>query len=156
MILAGTSRGIFAIDHDGAHSVLESRGVRDLIDINGRIFAGTGAGLFVSDNGGDTWSCVGLAEYEVWQVRAAPDGTLYAGTQPASLFRSTDGGDSWTEIESFAKVPEASTWGIPLDPPLPGRARAIVVDREDPNKILGRCRSWRHHAHHRWRSDLDA
>ncbi|MFT4990668.1 MAG: photosystem II stability/assembly factor-like uncharacterized protein [Acidimicrobiales bacterium] len=135
MILAGTSRGVFAIDQDGAHSVLESRGVRDLFEVNGRVFASTGAGLFVSDNAGDTWSCVGLAEYEVWQVRAAPDGTLYAGTQPAGLFRSTDGGDNWTEIESFANAPEAAGWCIPLDPPLPGRARAIVVDREDANKI---------------------
>jgi photosystem II stability/assembly factor-like uncharacterized protein len=135
MIVAGTSRGVFAIDQNGARSVLESRGVRDLVQINGRIFAGTGAGLFVSDDGAETWSSVGLAEHEVWQVRASSDGTLYAGTQPAGLFRSIDGGDNWNEIESFTNVPEAATWGIPLDPPLPGRARAIVVDREDANKI---------------------
>ncbi len=45
--------------------------------------------------------------FRVKPVRAAPDGTLYAGTQPAGLFRSTDGGDNWTEIESFANAPEA-------------------------------------------------
>lgn len=135
MILAGTSRGVFALDQNGARSVLESRGVRDLVQTNGRIFAGTGAGLFVSDDGGETWASVGLTEHEVWQVRASAQGTLYAGTQPAGLFRSTDGGDNWHEIESFANAPEAATWGIPLDPPLPGRARAIVIDREDPNKI---------------------
>lgn len=135
MILAGTSRGVFTIGQGGARSVLESQGVRDLIEINGRTFAGTGAGLYASDDGGESWSCVGLTEYEVWQVRAAPDGVLYAGTQPARLFRSTDNGDSWAEVESFANAPEAATWGIPLDPPLPGRARAIVIDREDPTKI---------------------
>lgn len=135
MILAGTSRGVFAIDAEGARSVLDSRGVRDLIEINDRVFAGTGAGLFVSDDGGETWSNVGLADREVWQVRAATDGTLYAGTQPAALFRSTDGGNNWDEIESFANAPEAAGWGIPLDPPLPGRARAIVIDSDDANKI---------------------
>lgn len=135
MILAGTSRGVYAIDGGGARPVLESRGVRDLIRIDGRVFAGTGAGLFASDDDGESWSAVGFADHEVWQVRAAADGTLYAGTQPAGLFRSSDGGDSWTELTSFAEAPEAETWCVPLDPPLPGRARAIVVDRDDPAKL---------------------
>lgn len=135
MILAGTSRGVFVIDEDGARSVLDCRGVRDVVHIDGRIFAATSAGLFVSRDGGDSWSLSGMADYEIWQLRQASDGTLYAGTQPAALFKSTDIGESWSEIESFANCPEAKTWGIPLDPPLPGRARAIVVDRDDPNRI---------------------
>lgn len=135
MILAGTSRGVFAVDEQGARPVLESKGVRDLVQHGQRVFAGTGAGLFASDDAGETWSPLGFADQEVWQVRAAADGTLYAGTQPAGLFRSTDAGDTWTEIEAFASAPEAASWGIPLDPPLPGRARAIVVDRDDPDKI---------------------
>lgn len=135
MLLAGTSRGVFAIDDSGARSVLECRGVRDLVQVDGRVIAGTGAGLFASDDAGESWRLVGLADFEVWQVRSAVDGTLYAGTQPAALFRSDDRGDTWTEIESFAKSPEAEAWGIPLDPPLPGRARAIVVDREDADRL---------------------
>ncbi len=135
MILAGTSKGVFSLAADEPRSVLESRGVRDLIETDGRLFAGTGAGLFLSDDGGDTWRGVGFVDHEVWQVRAAGDGTLYAGTQPAGLFRSDDHGDTWTEIEAFANAPEAATWCVPLDPPLPGRARALVVDAEDPSKL---------------------
>ncbi len=72
---AGTSKGIYLVN---AHSqqVLESRGVRDLIALEGRIFAGTGAGLFVSDDDGLSWSLAGLADYEVWQIRGAGDGVL--------------------------------------------------------------------------------
>ena len=48
--LAGTSRGVFTIGGDGVRHVLESTPVRDLTAVNGRVFAGTEAGLF--QNGG--------------------------------------------------------------------------------------------------------
>ena len=136
-ILAGTSRGVFAIDESGAVGVLDSRGVRDLTPINGRLFAGTGAGLFVSDDSGETWRSAGLEDREVWQVRGEPgsDTVIYAGTQPAGLFRSDDAGETWVEIESFANAPEAANWCVPVDPPLPGRARALVIDDHDPRRM---------------------
>ena len=135
--LAGTSRGVFTIDGGEPSRVLESTPVRDLTVVNGRVFAGTEDGLFASDDQGATWRCVGLEGLQVWTVRPRPgdDDVLYAGTQPAHLFTSTDGGDSWTEIESFSTSPEAAAWCIPLDPPLPGRARAIVIDEDDPQRM---------------------
>ncbi len=136
-ILAGTSKGVFTIDGDTPSPVLESGGVRDLTPVNGRLFAGTGAGVFVSDDNGDTWTCTGMTDREVWQIRGQPgsDSVVYAVCQPAGLFRSEDGGDSWSEIEAFAAVPEAADWCVPLDPPLPGRARALVIDEHDPKKL---------------------
>jgi len=134
-IVAGTSRGVFLVTEAGAEPVLESGGVRDLFQLDGRIFAGTGDGLRTSDDGGRSWSGTQLAGREVWQVRSGGSGRLFAGTQPAGLFRSDDHGDSWTEIESFAQVPEAQAWCVPLDPPLEGRARAIVVDATNDDRI---------------------
>ena len=133
-ILAGTSRGVFRIDGDGARCTLESRGVRELQTINQRVYAGTGAGLYASADGGSSWRTVGLAEHEVWQVRAAADGTLYAATQPAGLFRSVDG-DAWEEVTSFSATAAEAGWCIPLDPPLPGRARALVTHATDPQSL---------------------
>ncbi|MGF1598488.1 MAG: WD40/YVTN/BNR-like repeat-containing protein [Acidimicrobiales bacterium] len=133
-ILAGTSRGVFSIDGGESRSVVDERGVRVLVVVDGRCFAGTSAGLQVSDDGGETWRLVAMADREVWTVRAG-GGVLYAGTAPAGLFRSDDRGDTWTEIESFAALPEAEVWCVPLDPPLPGRARAIVVDEADPDRV---------------------
>lgn len=127
MLFAGTSRGVFRIDDGDSRPVLQAGGVRDLVAVESGLFAATGAGLHRSVDGGETWTLVGMADREVWQVRASTAGTLYAGTQPAGLFRSDDGGDSWHELTSFAALPEAQEWCIPLDPPLPGRARAIVV-----------------------------
>lgn len=134
-IVAGTSRGVFRINGAGPVPVLDSRGVRELSACGGRLFAGTGAGVFASDDGGQNWSLSGLADREVWQVKEGPDGMLHAGTQPAGLFRSRDGGDSWQEIESFARLPEAAGWCVPVKPRLPGRARALVVDQHDPKRI---------------------
>jgi hypothetical protein len=134
-ILAGTGKGIYVVANGEAHRVLESRGVRDLSTIDGRIFAGTGSGLYVSDDSGQTWACTGLVDYEVWQVRGARNGVVYAATQPAALFKSTDLGDTWREVETFANDPRASQWCVPIKPPLPGRARALVVDRNNPDRL---------------------
>ncbi len=134
-VLAGTGRGVFRLGDGAPCRVLESRGVRDLQRCGGRVFAGTGAGLFVSDDGGDSWHPAGLEDHEVWQIRSAGAGVLYAGTQPAGLFRSDDAGESWQAVEAFAAAPEASAWCIPVEPPLPGRARALVVDRDDPRRL---------------------
>ena len=134
-VIAGTSKGVFSVDNGQAGQRLESRGVRELTCCAGRLFAGTGAGLFVSDDQGAGWQPAGLEATEVWQVRAAADGTLYAGTQPAGLYRSRDRGDSWEALESFTRAPGANDWCIPVDPPLPGRARALVIDQNNGDRI---------------------
>ena len=134
-VLAGTSKGIFVINDGMTHQLLESRGVRDLVCLDGRLFAGTGAGLYISDDDGKTWILSGLEDYEVWQIRSGGNGVFYAATQPAALFRSEDGGSSWLEVTSFTEHPEASKWCIPLTPPLPGRSRALVIDQDNPKRI---------------------
>lgn len=134
-ILAGTSKGVFSIDPAHTQQVLESRVVREVVRHGNRIFAATGAGIFVSDDEGVGWQPAGLADHEVWQIRSDGEGTLYAGTQPAALFKSPDQGLSWQEVESFANAPEAASWCIPINPPLPGQARALVIDRDNPQKM---------------------
>ena len=134
-IIAGTSKGVFRIDEQGPAQVLASRGVRDLAVVGSRIFAGTGAGLFCSDDQGRSWSDGALTDREVWQTRGDSDGSVYASTQPAALFRSTDKGDRWDEVRSFAELPQADQWCVPVTPKLPGRARALVIDVEDSRRI---------------------
>ena len=134
-ILAGTAKGVFVVEDGGGRQVLESRGVRDLVRIGGRLFAGTGAGLYVSDDDGESWTLAGLPDLEVWQIRSDGNGRLYAGTQPAHLFVSEDQGLTWSEVAPFATSPEASQWCVPVKPPLPGRARALVVDQTNGRRL---------------------
>ncbi len=134
-LLAGTSNGVFAIENGVARQVHGSGDVRDLISSGERVFASTGAGLYRSDDAGESWQLAGMVDREVWQTRSAGNGVWYAGTQPPGLFRSTDDGDSWSEVGSFAQAPEAADWSLPTKPISPARARALVIDRDDPKRI---------------------
>ncbi len=135
-ILAGSSKGLYRIEGAAAALVLQARNVRELSSVGSRVFAGTESGLFSSEDQGASWQPAGLTGLAVWQLRASADGTvLYAAVEPAALYRSTDGGRNWREIESFSRVPEAAQWCVPLDPPLPGRARALAVDPNNASRI---------------------
>ena len=115
-IYAGTSKGVFRVVDGSATQVLESSGVREVIQIGERLFAGTGAGLYVSDDKGSNWALTNLQEQAVWQIRDNGDGILYAGTAPTGLFRSEDGGSSWTRMKIGVMFgsPETTTGGNAL------------------------------------------
>ncbi len=134
-ILAGTRTGVYAVSGDRADAVLDCPTVRDFHRAGDTVLAATAAGIRRSGDGGRTWLPAGLEDREVWQIRAAPDGVLYAVTQPAGLYLSRDGGASWSAVAGFAAFPGADDWCVPIDPPLPGRARALVIDRRDPARL---------------------
>ena len=71
------------------------------------------AGVFRTDDGGDTWRQ--LSSYPTGYahtVLAHPNdpGVLFVGSEPAAVFRSDDGGESWQECRGFQEVPEANQW----------------------------------------------
>jgi photosystem II stability/assembly factor-like uncharacterized protein len=137
-ILAGTSKGVFAIDGSSEPiTVLPERSVRDLERAGRRLLAGADTGVFASDDRGRTWHPSGVEGRTVWDIVAAsttPE-AIYAGTQPAGLFQSRDEGRTWQEIESLAHAPGAERWCVPTTPRQGGRARALVIDREDPKRM---------------------
>jgi len=72
---------------------------------------------------------------KVWNItpgRAEEPGVLYAGVQPATLFKSTDRGQSWSLIESLYDHPQRGQWG-------PGAGglclHTIVLDPQDINRM---------------------
>ena len=137
-LLAGTSTGVFAIGtaHDTTTPVLPERSVRDLASSTGRLLAAADTGLFASEDGGRTWHPSGVEGRTAWKIFVGPQtGEVYVGTQPAGVFRSKDDGRTWEEIESFTQAPEAERWCVPVKPRQPGRARALVIDRRDPQRM---------------------
>ena len=120
-----------------------------------------GAGVWRSDDDGESWQLTRLTKgtkdewasvdadfakmigwtdeplpfadefSQIWSLGFG-HGSLYAGTKPANLLRSTDGGQSWSRVDSLTKHPSAESWN-------PGAAglvlHTIVFDPADPTKM---------------------
>ena len=72
------------------------------------VYAASGAGLFRSDDGGQTWERRdnGIKFPNIYAlnfVHAGSETRMYAGTEPAHLYVSTDLGQSWTELPALRR-----------------------------------------------------
>lgn len=120
-----------------------------------------GAGVWCSEDGGESWSlsklttgtidewAAGDADFakmigwtdapapfadgfsQIWSLGLA-HGALYAGTKPANLLKSVDGGRAWTRVDALTDHPSAESWN-------PGAAglvlHTIVSSPDDPKKL---------------------
>lgn len=131
-LLVGTSKGAFILDGDAARRDWRVRGplcegwpVHDIsVGASGELLAGAGSPWFGpavwrSEDLGETWShsSEGLTYGDdgpkvttVWNVTAGLDG-LYAGVEPAGLFRSTDDGQTWQHVEGLTNHASRAEWG---------------------------------------------
>lgn len=64
-----------------------------------RVYAATGDGLYVSENGGEKWERVKAPAADITALAAAPSGVLYAVTTSGILFRSVDRARSWAPVD---------------------------------------------------------
>ncbi len=58
----------------------------------------------------------GIAEARVTSLAVGFDGTCWAGTEPSSIYRSTDDGRTWTELPGLTDLPSAGEWSFPPRP----------------------------------------
>lgn len=116
-----------------------------------RIWAGPqsmhwGALLHSSDDFGKNWTnpeaanvkfpeSTGAALERVWQIAPGRDSepdTLYCGVEPAAVFTSTDGGDTWNLNEGLWNHPQRAQW-------MPGGGglclHTILLHPKDPKKM---------------------
>lgn len=80
---------------------------------------------------GLTYGEDGPALMRIWNLTPA-HGVLYAGVEPAGLFRSDDGGESWTHVAGLREHPTRPEWG-------PGNGglclHSIVAHPTDPDQL---------------------
>ena len=61
-------------------------------------------------------------------------GRIWAGTMPGGLFRSDDGGESWSLNEALWRMPERRRWNGVAGGEQPG-IHSVLVDPRDPNDV---------------------
>ena len=64
-----------------------------------------------------------------------PD-VMYAGTRPAYLHVTRDGGDTWRELEGFRRIRGRWFWFSPAEKPYKAYVQAIAISPADPDVIL--------------------
>ena len=84
------------------------------------ILAGTENGIFHSDDEGKTWkeTSAGLTVRHVRWIASHPQNSrlVLAGTEPASIFLSKDGGESWRACPEVAELRDRFKWSLPYSP----------------------------------------
>jgi hypothetical protein len=162
LLAIGTSKGLFLATSDnrvdwqvnGPHFAMTSIyavGI-DRRRATPRLLAGVdsshfGPSVATSDDLGKTWSEPDHAPVafpadtdtslvRVWQLAPGPASepdVVYAGTQPSALFRSDDGGQTFTLVRALWEHPHRPDWGAGFG----GQAiHTILPHPEDPARVL--------------------
>jgi len=155
-LLVGTIQGASVIERESPCASWEVTGrVLDGLHISslmieplrGGIFAGAhlprdaqeGGGLHVSLDSGKSWQrrINGFSTQHVFCVRWVEEHgkpIIYAGTEPAGLFRSEDYGETWRDRPALRTVPNTDKWMFP-SPPHIAHVKTIAFDPRDPQTI---------------------
>jgi len=158
----GTRKGLFELARvDGAWEIIDVQFLGDpvsavLADGDGSVWAALdlghfGAKLWHRDHAG-AWRELAVPEFppkpedsgddphpwslgKIWVLEpgGAP-GRLWAGTMPGGLFRSDDGGASWSLNETLWRMPERRHWAGVAGGEQPG-INSVLVDPRDPSDI---------------------
>jgi photosystem II stability/assembly factor-like uncharacterized protein len=150
MLYVGTEDGLYLAEPDGkeykSHPLaLQGKGaLRSPVVIDRddprRIYAATSrGGMQRSEDHGQNWHEInnGILYKETWCVVQHPTTSeLFVGTGPSSVFKSADGGDSWTDCERLRDLPETIDWTFPR-PPHVSHVKGLALRPDDPMVILG-------------------
>lgn len=120
-----TRRGLYTcLRKEGRWSVVEKAlqdtPVTSLSFEGTRILAGTKDGVFASDSVGKPWhrSSSGMTIRHVRWLERHPDqpGLIFAGTEPAGIFVSRDGGETWHGRIEVEEQRDRRKWYLPYSP----------------------------------------
>lgn len=135
MIYLATDHGVAVAEKDGSWRVvrtsLDGHKTTSIIAREGVVLAGTTDGIFRSEDDGETWSeaSQGLELRHIRWLAYHPDISDFelAGTEPAGIFISRDGGDSWQGSPEVARLRDDHHWYLPYSPEA-GCVRGFALD----------------------------
>jgi photosystem II stability/assembly factor-like uncharacterized protein len=147
-IHVATTGGVFTYEREGTdrpwmqtgHALGEHH-IGSLVDLpeEGALFAGAhSGGLFASGDAGKTWKRAmhGISPehehvFSLAAFRRENGVELWAGTQPAALYRSVDLGETWTEVPGVRSVPGTDAWNFPV-PPFLAHVKNVAIHPAEP------------------------
>jgi photosystem II stability/assembly factor-like uncharacterized protein len=124
-LILASKQGIVIVEREGGAWRESARGLEDqhvtsVIAREGVILAGTENGVFRSDDEGQIWkeASNGLTARHVrWMAYHPGISDLeFAGTEPANIFVSHDGGESWRGCDEVAELRDKYKWSLPYSP----------------------------------------
>jgi photosystem II stability/assembly factor-like uncharacterized protein len=150
-LLVATLNGVVRLDRRTpdapwaiAHEALGGKHVSALLlePGSGKIFAGAhGAeGVWVSDDGvGTAWrpASNGIEHLNIYSLagsRRGQDVVLFAGAEPASIYRSDDLGESWRDLPALRAVPDIDKWHFP-PPPHIAHVKSLTIHPTRPHTL---------------------
>jgi hypothetical protein len=159
LVLAGTKKGLFLFTSANRRDWTLQGPFQNGREINHAIYDGRSGRIYATSNDawfgcevvwsadlGKSWTTAkqnpafnqtsGLKLERLWHIepgRASEPQVLYAGVAPAALFRSEDGGQTWSEVSTLTQHPSRSKWH-------PGAGglclHSIVVDQTDLKRLF--------------------
>jgi photosystem II stability/assembly factor-like uncharacterized protein len=124
-LFLATDAGVVALEGADGKWRVATRGLTDhevtgIIAREGVILAGTTDGIFRSDDRGETWleASQGLSIRHTRWMAYHPDisDREFAGTEPAGIFVSHDGGESWRGCAEVEELRDLHRWSLPYSP----------------------------------------
>ena len=124
MIYLGTDNGVVLCERDDEWRIvrrgLEGQRVTSISAGEGHVLAGTTDGIYRSEDESRTWTeaSAGLSQRHLRWLAYHPQAAelAFAGTEPASIFISQDGGNSWSERPEVAGLRDEHGWFLPYSP----------------------------------------
>lgn len=124
-LFTATSNGLVIAEFENgdwkiSERVLQGKHMTSVIAREGVILAGSREGVMRSDDLGKTWrdASQGLTTRYVRWLAYHPDisDCEFAGTEPADIFISRDGANSWQECKGVTALRDAHHWFLPYSP----------------------------------------
>jgi photosystem II stability/assembly factor-like uncharacterized protein len=103
-----------------------------------RLLIATERGVFESQDAASSWRSLGLGDKIVKSVAVTPDdpNLIYAGTKPAYMYASRDGGMTWSELRGFRRIPGRRFWFSPAEKPFKAYVQQIAICPTTPDVML--------------------
>lgn len=124
-IFVATSSGLVIGERAGGEWKISGRSLNgkhltSVIARDGVVLVGSREGVMRSDDSGETWrdASAGLGTKYVRWLAYHPgiSDCEFAGTEPADIFISRDGANSWRECAEVARLRDAHHWFLPYSP----------------------------------------